>query len=232
MSDLKGSKNMRNSKTSILVVLTTILALLGLSAVSIAQDPTPMPEGAEVDPAYTITDIIGAPENYYGTQVSFEGLVTELVNVKAFVVDDEAFLGTNQVLVINNTGSELPIWITRDARVRVTGIVHPRASEGGLDALIANSEMNMNMGSPMAQPTIEPTLEGSTDGATDVTAEAPDMMATPVDTMTTPVDPMMNDGFGNRIQPLSYAIVPQRLLDWTIIELTAVEDVILTEGVE
>lgn len=202
--------------TSILMVLTMVLALLGLTAVSVAQDPTPPP--ADVQPGQTITDIIGAPENYYGTIVSFEGLVTELVNVKAFVVDDEAFLGTNQVLVINNTGRELPIWITRDARVRVTGVVHPRTSEGGLDALIANSEMNMNMGSPMTEVTAEPTVEG----ATDVTPVAPD---------TTTVDPMTNE-FGNVIQPLSYGVVPERLLDWTIIELVAVEDIMLTEEVE
>lgn len=201
--------------TSILMVLTMVLALLGLTAVSVAQDPTPPP--ADVQPAQTITDIIGAPENYYGTTVSFEGLVTELVNVKAFVVDDEAFLGTNQVLVINNTGRELPVWITRDARVRVTGIVHPRTSEGGLDALIANSEMNMNMGAPM-EVTAEPTVEG----ATDVTPVAPD---------TTMVDPMTSE-FGNVIQPLSYGVVPERLLDWTIIELVAVEDIMLTEEAE
>ncbi|MCU0466050.1 MAG: hypothetical protein MUF38_15960 [Anaerolineae bacterium] len=197
------------------MVLTMVLALLGLTAVSVAQDPTPPP--ADVQPAQTITDIIGAPENYYGTTVSFEGLVTELVNVKAFVVDDEAFLGTNQVLVINNTGRELPVWITRDARVRVTGIVHPRTSEGGLDALIANSEMNMNMGAPM-----EVTAEPNVEGATDVTPVAPD---------TTMVDPMTSE-FGNVIQPLSYGVVPERLLDWTIIELVAVEDIMLTEEAE
>ena len=210
------------SKTSIFAVLTTVLALLGLTAVSIAQDPTPMP--AEIEPSQTITDVIGAPENYYGTTVSFDGLVSELVNVKAFVLDDEAFLGTNQVLVINNTGRELPIWITRDARVRVTGIVHPRTSEGGLDALIANSEMWMN--ETMNEPMVEATVEGSADmtptveGSTDMTSTAaPD---------TAQIDPMPAD-FNHIVQTLSYGVVPERLLDWTIIELISIDDLVPTE---
>ncbi|MCU0465152.1 MAG: hypothetical protein MUF38_11355 [Anaerolineae bacterium] len=202
---------MRN-KTSILMLLTTVFALLGLTTVSIAQDPTPEPIDPTVN-AYTITDIINSPENYYGSVVNFDGIVSELVNVKAFVVDDEAFLGTNQVLVINNTGSELPVWISRDVRVRVTGVVYPRTSDGGLDQLLAN--VNMNVQQPMVEATAE--------DVTDMTPTAPS------ESEMEAVDPMPNPFGQGVVHSLSSAIVPERLVEWTIIELTSIEDVLIIQ---
>ena len=144
--------------------------------------------------------------------MQFLGNVIELANVKAFVMDDGSLLATNQVLVINNTGRELPLWVYADRRVRVMGVIYPRAIDGGMSELIS---MSGSLNQPMP---VDPVV---TQEGMDTTPVVPGSEA-----------PMTDMGMRdmNMVNPLSLEVVPERLQDWVILEIVAIED--LTHIVE
>ncbi len=178
-------------------VLTLVAALL-LSVTAFAQDATTVPGTGEREYRVDIGEIVGNADSYYGSSVSLEGNIIELVNVKTFILDDGAALATNQVIVINNTGYEYPLWVTADNRIRVTGIVHPRTSDGGLDLLMSGGMM----------------------------ATTPDSETTPEATPEMEMMPMDDMERGN-VNPLTSEVVPERFYDWVILELTSIEDMTL-----
>src|SRR5690606_35816341 len=75
---------------------------------------------------------------------TFEGVVTEMVNIRAFVLGEGAALDDDQVLVLNNSGQEFSIELTRDARVQVTGTIYPAWDQGGWDQVMMLPMGGMN----------------------------------------------------------------------------------------
>lgn len=121
---------MRNKLLPMLLVIG--IALFSFGAVA-AQDATPVPEGANVEILNTLEDVTANATSYYGQQVTVEGFIQELVNVRIFVLGENAALDDDKVLVINNTGQEFDLRVTRDQQVRVTGTIYPSYDEGGFD---------------------------------------------------------------------------------------------------
>jgi hypothetical protein len=117
-----------------LVVLLLICFALPLTVS--AQETTPIPEApVDVGPP-TLESVTADPATYYGQTVTFEGVVEELVNTRSFVLGEGAALDDDQVLVLNNSGQEFNIGLTRDARVSVTGVIYPAFDQGGWDSLV------------------------------------------------------------------------------------------------
>lgn len=140
-----------------------LIVLLMLPLAVIAQDATPtlppeeqpveelppvegIPEEVvpleEVEPNLEI--VTADPASFYGQEVTFEGVVTELVNIRAFVLGEGAALDDDQVLVLNNSGQEFSIELTRDARVQVTGTIYPAWDQGGWDQVMMLPMGGMN----------------------------------------------------------------------------------------
>lgn len=107
-----------------------IVALLALPLTVSAQEATAVADGAP-----TLESVTADPGSYYGMEVTFEGVVVELVNIRSFVLGEGAAIDDDQVLVLNNSGQEFNIGLTRDARVRVTGTIYPAFDQGGWDQL-------------------------------------------------------------------------------------------------
>lgn len=207
------------------VFVLAIVSALVLSLTALAQDPTPLPaEPIEATIGeVSISDIVGNTDEYVGRTVTLEGNIIELVNVKTFVLDDGALLATNQVIVLNNTGYEYPLWVSADRRARVTGIVHPRTNDGGLNALVSRIEGGVTTMEPiMVTPTAEPMdeVEATPEGM-EATPEMMEATATPA-----PMDTTMPATDRAFVNPLSLEVVPERLYDWVIIELVSIEDII------
>lgn len=197
------------------VIALAFLAVLTLSLNVAAQDQPVVPEtGSPAD----IADVVANTDAYYGTTVTLEGNIVELVNVKLFVLDDGALLATNQVVVVNNTGFEYPIWVSADERVRVTGIVHPRTNDGGMDALVMGEGR-------MTDPALEPTHDPAMPLETVTPDPAQPVDVTPAPDMTQPEQPRMMDDM-LFVNPLTYDVIPERLHDWVIIELVSIENVL------
>lgn len=191
-----------------------LCAALLLSLTAVAQE-TPVPPAGEFQGEFQpeIMEVVSNTEEYVGATVTLEGTITELVNVKLFVLDDGALLATNQVIVLNNSGQEYPIWVSADQRVRVTGVVHPRRVDGGLEALINRA--------PVMTEATPQTVEATPDAI----EETPEMMDVTPETMDTAPDrsPVLDDRYGYA-SPLTLDVIPDRLEDWVIIEVTSIEN--------
>lgn len=153
-----------------------LLILFTLPLTVSAQDATATPPAEDIP---TLESVTADPALYYGQEVAFEGVVAELVNTRSFVLGEGAAIDDDQVLVLNNSGQEFNIGLTRDARVLVTGVIYPAFDQGGWDQLA--QELNALMISePVTEMQITPTLETMTEG--DMTEEAAmsegEMMAT------------------------------------------------------
>lgn len=74
----------------------------------------------------TIEAITDDSESYYGAVVTLEGQVSNFISPRIFEVGEEDELFTNSfVLAVNNSAEALPTGLVEEARVRVTGRVHP-----------------------------------------------------------------------------------------------------------
>ncbi len=179
-------------KSSLMAVLAMVLVVF-FSSVVTAQEVTPMPQG---EGGVDLEGLTGDPSLYVGQTVSLEGVVENLVNVRAFVFGEGVAIDNDQVLVVNTSGEEFDIRVTDGSRFVVTGTVYPSFADGGLTQIIAR----------MAEA-------GELDGAM-ATEDAADMMAT--------VDPMMG-GMMPRSTNLAEMIVPDALFDYTIVELASAD---------
>jgi len=188
----------------------------------------------------TISDITGDSAAYYGQTVTVDGVITELLNVRAFVISDQNLID-NQLLVINNTGREFDLRVTAGQRVIVTGIVHPHAAEGGLSQIVTSlpgpdtgmTTDTTTTGEAQPEATVEPVVEATVDPAMEVTAEVTDeaamgeatedpaMQATPMtDNMTNTTGMIQMDAID-----LSTMVTPDRLQQHTIVELISIQDI-------
>lgn len=117
-----------------LTVFVLILTLSLVTAVSFAQedsesDMADMEEGTFV----TLEELTANSLDYYGMQVTIEGVVGELVNAKAFSVGEDVTIDNDLVLVVSNQAEAFGVWLVNEERVRVTGVVFPsrQAVEAG-----------------------------------------------------------------------------------------------------
>lgn len=62
------------------------------------------------------------PDNYYGQEVAVEGEIGEMKGDMAFTINDDQWIGGDDVLVINAIGEPIP---TEDESVVITGMVRP-----------------------------------------------------------------------------------------------------------
>lgn len=117
-------------KTALMAVLLVLL----FASVVTAQEVTPVPQG---EGGIDLEGLTGDPSLYIGQTVSLEGVVEDLVNVRAFVFGEGVAIDNDQVLVVNTSGEEFDIRVTDGSRFIVTGTVYPSFADGGLTQIIA-----------------------------------------------------------------------------------------------
>lgn len=144
-----------------LSVFLIVCLSLALSTVALAQDGNLL-----------VGDITGDSAAYYGQQVTVQGNVDELVNIRSFLLG-EGGLTNPQLLVLNNSGQEFNIGLTAGAVVQVTGVVYPSYSEGGWDQV-----MSLTTGGNMSQATGADTSTGAEITVTDAVESAADAAVT------------------------------------------------------
>lgn len=214
-----------------------LIVLLMLPLAVIAQDATPtlppeeqpveelppvegIPEEVvpleEVEPNLEI--VTADPASFYGQEVTFEGVVTELVNIRAFVLGEGAALDDDQVLVLNNSGQEFSIELTRDARVQVTGTIYPAWDQGGWDQV-----MMLPMG-------------GMNDLQTGTTTDdqSGEMEATEEATEEPMAEPMSSNGAMSGITLASFpmSVLETRFPSHTLLVFDSPDDIAILEPVE
>ncbi|MCC0179736.1 hypothetical protein I4641_22600 [Waterburya agarophytonicola K14] len=70
----------------------------------------------------SLENLSESPDNFYGQEVAIEGKIGEMKGDMAFTINDDQWIGGDDVLVINTTGEPIP---TEDESVVVTGMVRP-----------------------------------------------------------------------------------------------------------
>ena len=143
-----------------LVLMTIIFAAVPLGFI-VAQDVTEEPllddtvvteappmgdmdmtEVAPVTPGVSIETTIGEvtanSASFYGQQVHLEGTIDEMLNVRMLVLGEAALLGSNQILVINNTDTHFDLWVTRGQQMWVTGTIYPSINESRIDPVVVD----------------------------------------------------------------------------------------------
>ena len=122
------------------VLIAFCIMALSMGAVVIAQDDSvwegyqgevlnnPDPDSSQVEGMVVDGDIqavTDASDEYYGQVVSLEGVVGDFVSSRIFALGQGAAIDNRLVLVVNNSAEAFPPEIMQEARVRVTGRVHP-----------------------------------------------------------------------------------------------------------
>jgi|GEM_PF-4810289 len=196
-------------RKSVLAVCSLVTALFAFTAITVAQDPTAVPGAEQTGIIYGVGDITGDTAPFYGQQVTIEGNVDELVNVRMFVLGEDAVLGASQVLVINNTGQEFPLTLTSGQKARVTGIVYAAFDQAGLEQFPFGMGTNTDMG-VQTDMTAQP---ATTVGQTDMTMQPSTMGTTgfSADDMRSVLSGVIQERFGN----------------FTIIELTSIDTLMI-----
>ena len=207
-------------------LLVCVLGVLPFG-VAFAQEATEPAEG-EVEVLTTLGTVTGDSASYYGQEITTEGFVEELLNVRVFVLGDRAAVIANQVLVINNTGSEFDLNLVRDQQVRVVGTVYPSIDEGGLGQLssgaapmvdTADTAPDMAMTEdPMAMETTEPGME--------MTEE---MMVEPTVTPEDMTGDMRNTTEDEHWVDFSLMTLPDEFNNYTILVLNSLDTITYIE---
>lgn len=236
---------MRKPTFSLLLVL--VIGLLSFGAVA-AQDATATPAGDNVEVITTLEDLTANSDSYVGQEVTLEGVIEELLNVRTFVLGEGAALDNDQVLVINNTGQEFDLNVTRDQQVRLTGTVYPSIENGGVGQFA-----NMNNANQVTEPlepadtitetpmvgddaamTEEPMdntmlTEEAIDDAmmTEEAMQSTDLTPTPMIDTTSP-DMGMNDGHVYT-GDFTTMVLPEEFNNFTIIVLTSLDTITYIE---
>lgn len=84
----------------------------------------------------TLEEIAGNSEDFFGQRVTVEGNVGSFLNAKSFILDEEAIIDNDQLIVFNMTNETLDLQVSNDVRIIVTGVILPSLTfrEGGVDA--------------------------------------------------------------------------------------------------
>lgn len=220
----------------LLLTFVCLAAALSFGVVS-AQEATVAP--AE-NVQFTIADIVANKDQYFGHELMTEGVITDLINIRAFVLSDGNGIGSNELLVINNTDREFDLAIKNDQRIRLSGTLYPSFNDGGWDQFVGMNTVNgSSTGTTDAtmMPTTEdmsmltPTPEMMATGDM-LETTTPDLMATEdmsmptlvPDTMTTGTDDMTHMGVD-----LSQMYIPENLRDHTILVLSSLDTITYIE---
>jgi hypothetical protein len=226
------------TKKSLTLLLATAFATVSLAFAQATTVPVD-PNAPMVDPmmqqgtAVTIADITGDNAPFLGTYVTFSGNVDEVINARMFILGEAATLGSNQVLVINNSGYELPLYVTAGRAVQVTGIVYSAFDQGGFDMLPFNTTGMNSMGmtgttgmagttDPSMMPTLDPALP-TVDPALVPTNDPGVVNQVGTDTMGQMGGMNMMPQYD--VRGVASQIVQERFANFTIIELTSVTTV-------
>jgi len=119
----------------VLILMIGLLSFGIAAAQDATQEPTPTNE-------IGLGDVVGNKAQYYGQQVTVEGTIEEVINVRAFVLGDQATLNDHRVLVINNSPQDFDIGVRKDQKVRVIGNLCPSFNEGGWTQLVGSNSVN------------------------------------------------------------------------------------------
>ncbi len=189
-------------KKAALFVLVLSVAAFSLSIVS-AQEVTETPAAPEapVEVQTSLEDLTANPANYYATEVTVEGTIEDLLNVRTFVLGEAAAIDDDKVLVINNTGIEFDLRVAATQQVRLTGTVYPSITEGGLAQLMSGDS---------AISTPEPM------GTDEVGVDVTEM-------------PEMNMEVGDAVVDFSAMSLPEDMNGFTIIVLDSLESMTFIE---
>ncbi len=199
---------------SLAFVLVLIVGLFSFGVVA-AQDATATPvSGENVAFEYALNDVISNKDQYYGQEITTEGNIEDLVNVRAFVLGEGATVGDAQLLVINNSDATFDLAIKNDQRVRLTGTLYPSFNDGGWDQLVGTNMVNGT--APMATQD----MLMATPMATEMMMATQDMM------MVTPLaTEMMGSTMGMGAVDLSQMYIPDNLRDHTILVLNSLDTI-------
>lgn len=91
----------------------------------VGADPIADDIFADADGDATIQSVTDESDQYYGGIVTLEGVVGDFVNARAFALGEGATIDNDLVLIVNNSRNAFDARIIQEARVRVTGRVHP-----------------------------------------------------------------------------------------------------------
>ncbi len=103
--------------------------LLILLVVLIVPPSAQMQEDTDTLTPITIEDLVNSAEDYYGRQISIQGHVQDLLNVRTFVLDEGAAVENDAVVVLNTSEESFSLSLTDGVRVEVTGTVHMPLSQ-------------------------------------------------------------------------------------------------------
>jgi hypothetical protein len=123
---------MANEMRCVLTTILTLFLTMALSVTVLAQDDTrlthPDPAAEDVMSMATessIQEVTDVSDEFYGELVTLEGEIGEFVNSYSFALGEGAEIDNDLVLVINNATKPYAPEIITEARVQVTGRVHP-----------------------------------------------------------------------------------------------------------
>lgn len=77
----------------------------------------------------TLEMVTANSDEYYDTQVTLDGQIVVFLSSQIFVLGEETAIDDDRVLVVNNSGEDLPPLLIAGLNARVTGIVLPSYSE-------------------------------------------------------------------------------------------------------
>jgi len=126
------------SRKAFAFVLMVMIGLLSFG-VAVAQDATQEPTPTN---EIGLGDVVGNKIQYYGQQVTVEGTIEEVINVRSFILGDQAMLSEHRVLVINDSPQDFDIGVRKDQKVRVVGFLCPSFNEGGWAQLVGSNSVN------------------------------------------------------------------------------------------
>lgn len=192
---------MQSNKLTRYARITMIFVIvLGIFSIVYAQDP-PMNDYGGVtrieghDPTAsevfgmatdaTIEEVTGDHETYYGTVVTLDGYVAEFISSNIFVLDEEATLDNDKVLVVNNSSYTLPPEIMKDAHLNITGLVHPSMAETA-DGVVDNAPSLFVMGDVDMDSDVDTDMDVDTDTSNVEATATVDNVNTTSEDMVTP----------------------------------------------
>ncbi|HLV35153.1 MAG TPA: hypothetical protein VKY59_08580 [Spirillospora sp.] len=107
------------------------------------------PPVEEVQGEVTLGAITADSPSYYGQEVVIDGVLSEFLNARTFILSEGAVLFNSAVLVINTSPDEFDLSVVAGERVQVGGVVLPSFEEGGFDQIqmdemagFADSQLN------------------------------------------------------------------------------------------
>lgn len=200
-----------------IMFIVLALAVMPLSF-AFAQEATEAPSTENVEFQTTLEDLTANSADFYGQQVTIEGTIENLLNVRTFVLGEAVAVDNDQVLVINNTGEEFDFRVMDGQMARLTGTVYPSINEGGMGQLMSGT-------TDMSVSTVEPGMMATEEMMTPDMAMTEEMAATAMPTM----EPGMTDVDESGRIDFSTMLLPEEYNVYTIIVLDSLDSLTFIE---